>query len=943
MAWKIHWLIGILLCGSLQCWGAVIQGKVTDAQGRAIADVSIEVRQADSSFRMAVLTGENGSYSLGNLPPGTYTLRASKAGYADSVQGPIPALQDTASVVVNFRISQSGESEVLRGAEERNPNDFIIRLDTNAIQNELSRVGASLRYFPEFRSDRSYYGEQFGYPLRSVELASHRRPLQGFHGSFYEFHNNNALDARPFFQVGSLKPSRRNQYGFSVSVPILSEKLSFRFAWGQIRDSGFVNGNVQVPLANERKPRTEDPVKNAIIAAYLNGFSEERPNRTEFTPRHLNTNARRDIRNTAFSLHLDYQPRSTDQIAYDQQFSDYSQEPFELVAGQNPETLLRPQSHRLSYSHSFSPQTISRLAFNYDRLRAILSPTTRYRNLLMDAGIEVVPDVELGDELTNLGMPQRGIPIGRFENHFLFSSQMSHNRGRHALSMGFSWKRLQDNDLRSDHIRKTLSFRNDFGRTAVENFLLGKPSRMFIGIGNRYVGSRNWEYAFYLQDRFTVSPSFFLNLGIRYEILTAPRDVTGRIRFLFGTDANNFAPAFGFAWNPGQGNTVIRGGYGVTFGTISVATYSRQRSNPPNSSIEVVAVPDLLAIREVSSPEVDPDIRANKNNVGPDLVVPYSHMYNLAVERELPANTFLRIGYLGSRTFKMFTGAVFNRAQPVPGIPATSATVNQRRPDPRFLRIYNIINSSIGYLDALQVTVNKRRSRGLAFQARYAFSKAIDTSGHDFTDIGSGADVSQTSELFADLKGPSRFDTPHSFSVSYSYEVPAGLAGQGFLSFLLGKWTVSGTTIFRSGTPFSVFTGSDAPGFGNVDGESKDRPNLLHPGILGASVDYPDTATSILRPEYFDTNLPVGGRGNLGYRTFRKDGTNNWNLALTKSFPLSAADPGKQLQFRVAFFNFLNHAQFSAPGSSVSSPTFGKITNTVNKGRVTQLMLRLLF
>ena len=266
MAWKIHWLIGILLCGSLPCWGAVIQGKVTDAQGRAIADVSIEVRQADSSFRIAVLTEENGSYSLDDLPPGTYTLRARKAGYADSVQGPIPALQDTASVVVNFRISQSGESEVLRGAEERNPNDFIIRLDTNAIQNELSRVGASLRYFPEFRSDRNYYGEQFGYPLRGVVLASYRRPLQGFHGSFYEFHNNNALDARPFFQVGSLKPSRRNQYGFSVSSPILSEKLSVRFAWGQIRDSGFVNGNVQVPLANERKPRTEDPVKNAIIS-----------------------------------------------------------------------------------------------------------------------------------------------------------------------------------------------------------------------------------------------------------------------------------------------------------------------------------------------------------------------------------------------------------------------------------------------------------------------------------------------------------------------------------------------------------------------------------------------------------------------------------------------------------------------------------------------------
>jgi hypothetical protein len=145
-----------------------------------------------------------------------------------------------------------------------------------------------------------------------------------------------------------------------------------------------------------------------------------------------------------------------------------------------------------------------------------------------------------------------------------------------------------------------------------------------------------------------------------------------------------------------------------------------------------------------------------------------------------------------------------------------------------------------------------------------------------------------------------------------------------------------------------------------VDGVGGDRPNLLNPAILGISLDDPDTSYALLagtctRPReigpdgmrqpymrctHFDTNIPPGGRGNLGFQTFRSDGIANWNVALEKDVvfrePLA-------LRFRAEFINFLNHPQFERPDDEIGFEPFAKIINTANRGRVVQLLLRLQF
>ena len=496
----------------------------------------------------------------------------------------------------------------------------------------------------------------------------------------------------------------------------------------------------------------------------------------------------------------------------------------------------------------------------------------------------------------------------------------------------------------NDNGRGMIGFSNNFGRSAVENFLLGQMTQFQIALGNAYRGFRNWEDAVYFQDTLRAGPRWTFSLGLRYEVMTAPTEVNRLTSVGYQTDANNVAPQFGFAWNAGGGKTVVRGGYGMIYGTIFPVLYQRSRFNPPAIRLsEVYFGPEDHALLNPLAHQLTEREQYEVKRNGPELVAPYSHLYTLEIQRELPASLFLRIGYAGERTFKLPYRHITNRGRPVPGIPPTTATINERRPDKSVSQITTVVNGAIAYFDALQVTVNRRLGRGLVWNVRYTFSKIITAGDTTFADIDTGDVGQQENGLFQDLRGVAKMDTPHALTFGYSYELPDWGGQRGWKRKLLGGWRVSGTTTFRSGTPLSVRSGSDSPRFGNVDGiSSADRPNLLDPKILGKSIDHPDTAPLLLRREYFDSELAPGGRGNLGWNTFRNDGTNNWNLAIEKEFPLGfRGGEVPSVQFRAESFNAFNHPQFDPVNNTLAAEPFGQITNTTNKGRVIQLLLRL--
>jgi len=146
--------------------------------------------------------------------------------------------------------------------------------------------------------------------------------------------------------------------------------------------------------------------------------------------------------------------------------------------------------------------------------------------------------------------------------------------------------------------------------------------------------------------------------------------------------------------------------------------------------------------------------------------------------------------------------------------------------------------------------------------------------------------------------------------------------------------------MWRTGTPLTLYIGSDAPGVGNVDGGPSERPNILDPSILGATISHPDQAPLILRRDRF-SYIGLGElRGSLARNSFRKASIANANVALAKEWHMGTQREWIA-QIRGEAFNLTNTPQFDEPQRNLSSPSFGRITNTLNDGRVLQIGLRL--
>jgi len=913
-----------------------LSGQVTNEENQPINGAIVRAG-SPTELPREVLTDRAGCFLFPSLSSGAWKVEVSAAGFVTTSQA--VSLDDSSPAPrLAIRMPRSRRLEAVKGAEEKNPNQFISKIDLNAMRDLLRRNVIDPEFL-EMDATEALFGAEFGTPLRRLFLAKPSGREKQLHGALFWSHENSALNARPFFNAGPLRPSRRNQFGVSLGAPV-TQAISLSGHLELVRESGFVNGNVRVPLPEERTPQSGDPITDRIIGALLKGYPDEDPNLPAVLARQLNTNALRRITSTDASIRTDVELGQRQNLAARYVMSDSAEDPFELVAGENPKTELRPQSFSISDTLDWSPATHLVVSTYFDRLRALLLPTDRFRSLLAPIGLADVPDIDFGGDFADLSPlgPGSQFPRRRYQNRFGGFVALGKSVGRNDLRLGGSVLRVQTNDLQSNNTRGKFVFSNNFGRTAIENFLHGTPSKFTVAVGDLYRGFRHSEYSLYLSDNRRLGRSLSLTLGVRYEVVTAPIEVNGLTSVPFQSDRNNWAPTLGFSWAPAGNAFVVRAGYGISFSHIFPATYQMARFNPPQVQTISIQNPSL------SNPLEGIDLSANVKKselllLSPDLVSPYAHQYNLLIQKQL-GSTFVQAGYVGNRTVKLFFPYVTNRAVPVPGIPATTATIDQRRPDPRFLSIQTIINSGMLYYDGLKVGVQQRMKR-MGLDINYIFSKAL-TSGYEFyntLNAEKSMPLSQNNQDFqADLKSPSELDARHSFTCNLNYEV--GQFHSKGVGQLLSDWRLTVSTKYRTGNWFNMSTSSDAPGFGNVDGEGDDRPNVLEPRILGSLVDDPDTCSSVFNPIYFNTDIAPGGRGNIGLRVFRKDALNSTNLSFSRRFALTES---RSVRWRTDIYNFFNHPQFQRPGDVFPSPTFGKIVDTQNKGRVIQSTIEVSF
>jgi hypothetical protein len=346
-------------------------------------------------------------------------------------------------------------------------------------------------------------------------------------------------------------------------------------------------------------------------------------------------------------------------------------------------------------------------------------------------------------------------------------------------------------------------------------------------------------------------------------------------------------------------------------------------------------LPDMrLPIRELMRQAADSPVPPRLTVLSPDLVTPYSHQYNFSWEGAPSGRVNLQIGFVGSRSHKLLAMWFLNRAMVVPGVPQTFETIPRRRPNPNQGEHRAILNGSRSYFDAFRATANLRPAAGVTAEVSYWFSKALAL-GSDHMNTGAGSDgygawAPSQFDIHGAMKGPTSFHQPHAFLLRAVYDTPRAL----------GRVSLAAVTLAKSGAPFSVFSGSDAPGFGNVDGSSGDRPHVVDPAVLGRSVAHPDTSRERLPRSAFAFQTPAELRGNLGWQTFRRCGIRNVNASISRVFH---AGGKRRLTLRLESINLFNTPQFAPPGTSLTNPEFGYITNTVNDGRAFRMVLDLSF
>jgi hypothetical protein len=311
-----------------------------------------------------------------------------------------------------------------------------------------------------------------------------------------------------------------------------------------------------------------------------------------------------------------------------------------------------------------------------------------------------------------------------------------------------------------------------------------------------------------------------------------------------------------------------------------------------------------------------------------------------------------------------FRGVCFNmidpnltNTNPAPGfISRVQTRVNERRPDPLYSNVLRVFNGAWTYYHGMQVKLDKRLSNNLSFNLAYTWSKSIDT-GSEATSTGIDTNAVQSRLLGPrSMRAVSSFDTPHRFTLNYSYYLPFFNNSTGVLHQTLGGWQLSGTATLASGNPFTAFIGYDY----NADGLSGDRPTLVDPSVLGRSVDNPRPDPNNPSLQIAQSQLPaaaffpnsttptanwptapgLASLGSLGRNTFRSDGIATWDLGLYKNFKITE---NNTLAFRAEFYNVLNHAIFSVPGQTTTLASFGRITSQRNAPRFLQFAFRYIF
>jgi hypothetical protein len=545
-------------------------------------------------------------------------------------------------------------------------------------------------------------------------------------------------------------------------------------------------------------------------------------------------------------------------------------------------------------------------------------------------------------------------------------------KGRHELATGIDYSYGQGDTVNNFRANGRFSFSNAAGYTgdALADFYLGRFSTFEQAIGE-YKNTRMHFLATFIQDTYRVNRQLTLNLGLRWDPFFPYTDVNNRLAcYRPGEKSQVFAnapvgvvypgdaacpkggydaswaelgPRVGLAYDPaGDGKSSIRAGYGMFYDRPNtIATNSPANQAPfgtlvsfPGDSVNSVTNPYAGRVNPFPADpfNVPRDVQFFLPNAAfsydPNLKNGRLQSWNVTLEREIMPSYLVRAAYAGSWGDRLAIGRELNPAIYAAG--ATTATTNQRRAlFPAFSTITMMESTGRSEYHSLQLTLDKRMSKGFSVLSSYTLSKTLDHASE-----AKQTGTTQTNPFDLDFDwGYANSDRRHRLVTSFLWQVP-GTFSNGLADAVLGKWSLTGILALQSGNGITVTSGVDnaRTGTGGQRADVNGDPELPA-----------DRATSEKILQWFNTSVytanALGTFGNAGRNTLRGPGSRNVDLGLHKTF---ATGNGTRVQVRVEAFNAFNWVNLGNPNTSQNSANFGRIT-AAGSPRVMQGALRFFF
>ena len=781
----------------------------------------------------------------------------------------------------------------------------------------------------EFRIQTSTYAPEFGRtPGGQISILT-RSGANAFHGTAFDYFRNDKLDANDWFSdsVGLPKSEeRQNDFGGTFSGQIVKDRTFFFFSYEGLRLRLPQTLLSTVPSLSARADALP------AIQPYLNAFPLPQPGASDvggISP--LNAAFSNSSTLDAYSLRVDQ--RLTDKLTL---FGRYNYAPSEsdiqggsvyALSVLNP-SIINTQTATIGATWSLSSTMSNELRFNYSR-------SNGHNSAISDNFHGAVP-------LTNLPLPS---PYTSKDSTFYFGiSSLLHG----FVGNGYNGQTIQRqiNVVDSFSVQKgphALKFGVDYRRL---NPPYTPPSysqqAYFTDVPSAEVGSLRWSFiadtlpvtflfrnfGAYAQDTWRANPRLTLTYGLRWDVDIAPASTSGpslnavtnfNLNDLsqltlapagtppYKTPYNSFAPRVGVAYQLRQNQntqTVLRGGFGVFYdlATSEVGNFFSGYTYPFGNSVFTSG--GTFPVSPVPAPPPINVSTLSTNSLytfNPNMKLPYTLEWNVAVEQALGRDQTLTVSYIGAVGRRLIQ------------------TLSQNSLNSSFGSLSIVTNAGTSDYDALQVQFQRRLAHGLETLMSYTWSHSIDeSSAGSFVDIGP---IPGTSG--AEYRASSDFDIRHAFSAALTYDLPT-LKVNAFINNIIHGWSLQTIVQALSAPPVDIVDGNfyylpSGSFYATIFPDLvPGQPFYLYgPQYPGGKAFNPAAFTD--PPGDPMTGIPLR-QGDVGRNFLRGLGATQWDFAVHRDFPIREA---LKLQFRAEMFNVLNHPNFGQPPGTFGIAGFG--------------------